>query len=100
MRALATLDVLLAQSDSIVAHNMAFDWPVLHAAYVRERIDPVLLFRPAMCSMETLTNIMELPGLFGKQFKWPTLAEAYAEYVDPAGFEGAHDAMVDVSCPS
>jgi len=44
--------------------------------------------------MKTLEPIMKLPGKYG--YKFPTLDEAYRAYVDPMGFEGAHDAMKDV----
>ena len=46
------------------------------------------------CTMRIATNVLKIPGPRG--FKWPTLQEAYKRLVDPAGFEGAHDAITDV----
>ena len=46
--------------------------------------------------MESLTDVMKLRGKIPGKYKWPNLAEAYAAYVDPAGFTDAHDAMADV----
>ena len=39
--------------------------------------------------------VLKLPGRYGN-YKWPKLEEAYKFLVDPAGFEDAHDALVDV----
>ena len=46
--------------------------------------------------MEATTDICKIPPPRGSGYKWPKLEEAYRILVDPVGFEGAHDAMVDV----
>ena len=87
----------LCKADAVVCHNANFDWPILKAMY--ERIDRNLLSMyggPVYCTMLSLVDHLGFPGQWGN-YKWPTLDEAYRKLVDPAGFEGAHDAMADVT---
>lgn len=87
----------LRRADRLVAHNMAFDAPRMRDQYRRCGItNPIFADIPKICTMESLTNVMRLRGKIPGKFKWPSLAEAYAAYVDPAGFTDAHDAMADV----
>lgn len=82
-------------ADRIVAHNIAFDDPIVRAAYSRIACPQQALWEtPKFCTMKTLEPVLKLPGKYG--YKFPTLDEAYRALVDPNGFAGAHDAMVDV----
>ena len=92
--AMATFEEMWLMSDRVACHNAAFDLPL--ALREAECVDIFLPQRPVLCTMETLTPIMNLPGKFGKP-KWPRLDESYEMYVNAAGFEGAHDAMADVT---
>ncbi len=95
--ALAMLNNLARRADRIVAHNMPFDDPIIRAAYMRSGIsDEIYTSKPRSCTMKTLEPVMKLPSKWGKGYKYPSLLEAYVTYVDPAGFDGAHDALVDV----
>ena len=47
-----------------------------------------------VCTKDETTGVLQLPGKFGN-YKWPSLAEAYAHYTGGKEIEGAHDAMVD-----
>jgi DNA polymerase-3 subunit epsilon len=87
-----------SRADRIVAHNMAFDELLMRTAYYRAYGNQTFDFhdRPKFCTMETLTDVMRLPGKIPGKYKWPNLAEAYKKFVDPAGFANAHDAMNDV----
>ena len=92
---------MVKRSDRLVAHNIAFDWPVIMAAFKRDGISEHLnLGKSLYCTMRSLTNIMRLPSRRGSGYKLPRLDEAYRTYIDPLGFEGAHDAMVDVLATS
>lgn len=90
--ALSTLKSMMLVADCLVCHNVSFDEKVLKSAYFRAKIPFQPL--PTFCTMQATTKICKLPGKYG--YKWPTLDEAYRILVDPAGFEGAHDALADV----
>jgi len=92
---IAVFNNLVRLSDRLVAHNILFDDPVMRAAYSRISAKQDEYWRtPKFCTMKTLEPILKLPGKYG--YKFPSLDESYRALVDPHGFEGAHDAMVDV----
>lgn len=81
------------QADVIVAHNLAFDVSIMKTALFRIGNKPHRLDgRQLVCTKETSTDVLKLPGKYG--YKWPTLAEAYLHYTGKT-IEGAHDALVD-----
>ena len=87
----------LCRASVVVCHNANFDWPILVTAYRRTNRDIRSMYGgPVYCTMLSLVDHLKLPGKW-KNYKWPTLNEAYKALVDPAGFEGAHDAMADVT---
>lgn len=91
----AMFNNLVRLADRIVAHNIAFDDPIVRAAYSRIACPQRQLWdTPKFCTMKTLEPVLKLPGKYG--YKFPTLDESYRALVNPKGFEGAHDAMVDV----
>jgi len=91
----AAFNNMVKKADRIVAHNMGFDDPIMRAAYSRIAAPQQAYWEtPKFCTMKTLEPVLQLPGKYG--FKFPTLDESYRALVDPMGFEGAHDAMVDV----
>jgi DNA polymerase III epsilon subunit-like protein len=91
----ALFNNLMRKADRIVAHNMDFDIRVVSGLYVRSGFPIDSLQMPQrVCTMKASENVLKLPGLYGK-YKWPTLDEAYRHLVDPNGFDGAHDALVD-----
>ena len=82
------------QSDAIVAHNMSFDRSIMLTALHRLGGKPDRMEgRRLICTKEATTEILQLPGKYGK-YKWPPLAEAYRHYTG-LEIEGAHDALVD-----
>ena len=98
--ALSIFHGMLLKADFILAHNLAFDLGILHIAYIRENIQPDhLLSKPSHCTMLMTTDLMKLPNVKYPNlgYKWPSLDEAYRKFVDPNGFEGAHDAMADIT---
>lgn len=96
--ALSVFQGLLTKADFILAHNLNFDIGILHVAYIRENVSPdLLLSKRQECTMLKTTDMMKLPNVKRPgTFKWPSLDEAFRKYVDPNGFENAHDAMVDI----
>ena len=83
------------KANRIVAHNIDFDIKVMKTAFYRARIDDFFTVIPTYCTKEKSTDILKLPGRYNS-YKWPTLDEAYRVLVDVKGFEGAHNALVDV----
>lgn len=98
--ALSVFHGMLLKSDFLLAHNLAFDLSILHTAYLRENISPAeLLSKETACTMLMTTEMMKLPNeKYPKLgYKWPSLKEAYEKFVDPNGFENAHDALADIT---
>lgn len=97
--ALAEFNQMVKVADRIVAHNIQFDDPVLRSNYSRI-VAPQREYwdTPKFCTMKTLEPVLKLPGKYG--YKFPTLDESYRALVNPLGFSGAHDAMVDVQACS
>lgn len=85
---------MLRRADRLVAHNMAFDFAIMKAAYSRiNGPQDRLLQIPKICTMLTAKPVLKLPGKYG--YKWPSLDASYRFLVDPDGFDDAHDAMAD-----
>lgn len=85
----------VSKADRLVAHNLSFDMKMMSTFLFR--LDAPYNFidgKQLICTMNSTTNLCKLPGNYG--YKWPKLIEAYKLLVNPKGFEGAHDALVDV----
>lgn len=99
--AMAMFNNLAKSADCLAAHNASFDVGIVTNEYVRLEKEPEPFKKPLICTMLRSMNICKLdkPREYqrsGDMYKWPNLQEAYRVLVDPEGFEGAHDAMVDV----
>lgn len=91
---LTELDAASGRSSIIVAHNIAFDYPVISAEYLRLGLRSPLGGKDLVCTMKASTEFCRLPGRRG--YKWPTLAELhYALFRTP--YVEAHDAGADVA---
>ena len=87
---------LAEKADEYIAHNAAFDRPVLTCEMFRSKRFPYhWTTKPQHCTKLMTEPILKLPGFKGK-YKWPTLQEAYAFFNEGKSFEGAHDALADV----
>lgn len=92
----AIFNSMIRNTDRLVAHNMDFDSRIMAGTYLRSGFPIDSLQVPhRVCTMKASENVLKLPGKFAGKYKWPTLDEAYRHLVDPAGFDGAHDALVD-----
>lgn len=96
--AVACFNNFIKKADVYICHNVSFDSRALLTAYHRENVlAEELQNTPGYCTMIESTPILKLPNpKFPSGYKWPSLDEAYRFFVDPEGFEGAHDAQVDV----
>lgn len=85
----------LETTKTLVAHNFQFDHSVLGAEFIRSgwSKDP-MANAPGVCTMRGSTDYCRIPGHYG--YKWPTLDELH-NHLFGRGFEGAHDAVADVS---
>lgn len=93
---LATLIKWAEQADRFIAHNAQFDKRILKSALNRsEYPGDFIKGKKDYCTMLISTPICKLPGKMGH--KWPKLEEAYKHFVNPNGFDGAHNALADVN---
>lgn len=83
----------LLKCEIMIAHNIAFDHPVVCAELIRLNLKSDKKLKK-FCTMKSTTNILKLSGKYG--YKWPTLIELN-NYLFNTSFDGAHDAMADVT---
>jgi len=81
------------QADFLVAHNMSYDHPITWAEILRAGLQPRTGL-VKICTMRRSTKYCNIPGKRGP--KWPKLEELH-EILFGKGFEGAHDAMADIT---
>jgi DNA polymerase-3 subunit epsilon len=80
-------------SECLIAHNMAFDYNVVGAEFLR--LGLTSNNKPKkICTKDSSVGFCKLPSLRGG-YKWPKLEELHKKLFN-CGFEGAHDALVDV----
>lgn len=94
------------KADYLVAHNMAFDKPVILAEFARAGAKVPEGFVPpkSLCTMMSTIDYVKAPHSPENIAKWPFLAtkwkypklEELHEKLFSEGFDGAHDALVDV----
>jgi len=84
-----------AGASLVIAHNAAFDGPVVAAEYFRMGRTPPFDPKAMFCTMETGKHFTKIPGRYG-DYKWPTLDELHRGLF-LEGFDGAHDAGADVA---
>jgi len=83
------------KAEKIIAHNVDFDIKIAKIMYASENVQ-IPNFAPTFCTMKSSVQTCKVPKLKGSGYKWPNLQEAFRILVDPKGFDGAHNAMVDV----
>jgi len=84
--------------DVMVAHNLAFDYPVTGAELLRYKKKATNnANRVKICTMERTVNLCKIPfARGGRGYKWPKLEELH-QFLFKKGFDGAHDAGNDVA---
>jgi DNA polymerase-3 subunit alpha len=90
-----TADVKSHKPSLIIAHNIAFDLPILLCEMSRVKLDTPIKYIPTYCTMFSSTNYCALPHPNGWGYKWPRLSELHTKLFS-VGFTGGHDASQDV----
>ena len=84
---------VLGQYRFLVAHNMAFDEPVVMAEFYRTKIKMNLNKHVRLCTKNLSTDYCAIPGANG--YKWPTLSELH-RHLFGVDYQEAHDARADI----
>jgi DNA polymerase III epsilon subunit-like protein len=95
-----TVHALLGSVDCVIAHNLAFDKPVLTCELLRHGFCPVF---PALsyCTMDKTKGLCKLPTPFSRPsdpYKFPKLSELYTYLFGSVDGIAFHAADVDVEC--
>lgn len=101
--AVAVWDRMAEKSARMVAHNAKFDWLIMESARLAGRVDRRgAREEKLVCTMDASVDVVRIPPTEkmvkagrGNQFKVPSLTELH-HFLFGEGFEGAHDALVDV----
>jgi DNA polymerase III epsilon subunit-like protein len=100
---LMSLQEAMKSADVLVAHNLAFDKPVLRAAYYRLNANESFTWWPLLeyCTMENTKSLIKLPSKYAKPgdpWKYPRLTELYKYLFEKeADSSLLHTASGDVS---
>ncbi len=91
---------LFWKASMIVGHNITFDKFMMRIAarrygFLSDAQDAAWKMIPSFCTMKNTTNVCQLPGGRGGQFKWPKLEEAYLAICGKK-LSNAHNALSDV----
>lgn len=102
-KALNLFRLLAEKATRLVAFNIKYDWGLLEALAWRSNVGlEDMPKQPRFCAMEAarpMCKIPPTPAMLAhgfRDYKNPSLQEAYKILIDPAGFAKAHDAFADV----
>lgn len=90
-----------SQAALLVAHNLAFDVPVVLCELIRNDLPLLDLPEARYCTMEGTKAFCKLPSPYGRAgdpYKYPKLAELYACLFGAGETPAFHAADVDVAC--
>jgi len=98
--ALAAFRAALSESAALVAHNLAFDKPVLTAELLRRGLSdlpwPKARGGEECCTMLLSKDFCRLPSMYGTDYKYPKLSELHALLFGTKTPIAFHDAANDV----
>jgi len=77
-----------------IAYNFAFDSKIVDGEAWRLWGKYFITNKPHFCTMQNTTDLLQIPGPYG--YKFPKLMELH-EYLFDQSFDGAHDALADVT---
>jgi DNA polymerase III epsilon subunit-like protein len=84
-------------SQYLVAHNISFDKNIVGAEFLRNKMNNPIPNKKLLCTMEGSVNYCAIRGPYG--YKWPKLTELHQKLFN-CKFEGAHDALADITATS
>jgi len=90
-------NLLINQSEILIAHNMSFDEKIIGAEFLRLEIQNSISSKKKICTMESSKDFCAIPGPYG--YKWPKLSELHYTLFNTT-FEEAHNALVDIRVTS
>lgn len=90
---LAHFKNLISESDTLVAHNMAFDEKIMGAEFIRMGMKNIIPDKNKICTMASTVEFCAIMGPYGP--KWPKLSELHYKLFK-TGFDEAHNAAVDI----
>lgn len=82
------------ECEYLIAHNFAFDYPIVGAEMIRQQIRANKKLK-GICTMEATTDFCKLPGKFDGKYKWPKLEEVHEKLFNQK-IENVHEALGDV----
>ena len=86
----------IKNSKYLIAHNISFDENVVGCEYLREGMHNCVRDIQHIDTMKLTTEFVGIPNSRGRSgFKYPSMTELHYKLFN-RGFEGAHDALVDV----
>ncbi|WP_321507734.1 3'-5' exonuclease [uncultured Methanoregula sp.] len=82
---------------TVIAHNLAFDLPIINTEFLRCGLETNLGEKQRFCTMKTpeIISWCKLPVKSGRRYKWPTLTELHMQLFN-SEFLGSHNAGADV----
>jgi restriction system protein len=97
---------VLKNTEYLIAHNIAFDVPILHCDFLRNDLEWKFPKNRMLCTMKTGTRFCKIKRNDGS-YKWPKLTELYQKCFypgysvsflhDPASGHNLHNAQIDAA---
>ena len=84
---------MIGESETLVAHNMAFDEKIIGAEFLRKNMRNIIPEKRKICTMESTVEYCNIMGPYGP--KWPKLSELHQKLFH-TGFDEAHNAAGDI----
>jgi len=81
-------------SKYLIAHNIDYDKNIVGSELIRNKMPNIIPTKKLLCTMSSSTNYCAIKSSNG--YKWPRLTELHQKLFN-CGFEGAHDALADIT---
>jgi DNA polymerase III epsilon subunit-like protein len=88
-------DCMALRPQFVVAHNAAYDIPIVAAEFQRLGLPCPISPLQAICTMRTTTAFCRIPAARGNHFRWPKLQELHVRLFAQT-YDGEHDSAADV----